>query len=72
MSKALENYLNNDAAAGEVMAHVANFKNGILIIHTDNCAVASKLRQLGQRLSREIAESGIECAGRLSANNQFF
>lgn len=42
-------------------ARVANFKNGTLIIHTDNGAVAAKLRQMSQRLCAEMSRGGQDC-----------
>ena len=42
-------------------AHVANYKSGKIIIHTDNGAVASKIRQMSQRLCSELSKSGTEC-----------
>ena len=42
-------------------AHVANYKSGKIIIHTDNGAVAAKIRQLSQRLCSELSKSGTEC-----------
>lgn len=44
-------------------AHVANFKSGIIVIHTDNGAVASKIRQMSQRLCDELSKGGLECNG---------
>jgi len=85
MYQAPEHYLDNDAAAGRVMAHarlllklsrrfeaiaptglrhaahVANYKSGKIIIHADNGAVASKIRQLSQRLCSELSKGGAEC-----------
>ena len=42
-------------------AHVANYKSGKLIIHTDNGAVAAKLRQISQRLCDELSKGGAQC-----------
>lgn len=42
-------------------ARVANYKSGILVIHADNGAVATKLRQLGQRLCNELSKGGPQC-----------
>lgn len=42
-------------------AHVANYKSGKLIIHTDNGAVAAKLRQMSQRLCDELSKGGAQC-----------
>ena len=44
-------------------AHVANYKSGKIIIHTDNGAVASKIRQMSQRLCSEFSKGGAECNG---------
>ena len=44
-------------------AHVANYKSGRIIIHADNGAVASKIRQMGQRLCSELSKGGTECTG---------
>lgn len=87
MTNGLEHYLDNDAAAGKVMAHarlllnlarrfeavapaafrhsarIANYKSGKIVIHTDNGAVAAKLRQMGQRLCEELSRGGPECNG---------
>ncbi len=87
MTNGLEHYLDNDAAAGRVMAHarlllkltrrfeacapatvahaarVANFKSGKIVIHTDNGAVAAKIRQMSQRLCDELSKGGAECSG---------
>ncbi len=46
-------------------AHVANYKSGTLVIHTENGAVAAKLRQLSQRLCDELSKGGTECNGML-------
>ncbi len=87
MTNGLEHYLDNDAAAGRVMAHarlllklarrfeaiapavlgqvahVANYKSGKIVIHADNGAVATKLRQMGQRLCDELSIEGAQCSG---------
>ena len=44
-------------------AHVANYKSGKIIIHTDNGAVAAKIRQMSQRLCDELSKGGPECNG---------
>jgi hypothetical protein len=44
-------------------AHVANYKSGKIIIHTDNGAVAAKIRQMSQRLCSELSKGGTECNG---------
>lgn len=43
-------------------AHVANYKSGTIVIHTDNGAVAAKLRQMSQRLCDELSKGGPECS----------
>ena len=48
-------------AAFRHAAHVANYKSGKLIIHTDNGAVAAKLRQMSQRLCDELSKGGAQC-----------
>jgi len=87
MTNVLEYYLDNDAAAGRVMAHarlllklaqrfeaiapgglgrvahVANYKSGKIVIHADNGAVATKIRQMSQRLCDELSNCGAECNG---------
>ena len=86
MTNGLEHYLDNDAAAGRVMAHarlllrltrrfeavapaavahaarVANYKSGKIVIHADNGAVATKIRQMSQRLCDELSKGGAECS----------
>lgn len=42
-------------------AHVANYKSGKIVIHADNGAVATKIRQMSQRLCDELSKSGPEC-----------
>lgn len=44
-------------------AHVANYKSGKIIIHADNGAVATKIRQMSQRLCDELSKRGAECIG---------
>ena len=87
MTNALEHFLDNDAAAGKVLAHarlllkltrrfeavapaalsraarVANYKSGKIVIHADNGAVATKIRQMGQRLCAELSSGGAQCNG---------
>jgi hypothetical protein len=43
-------------------AHVANYKSGRVVIHADNGAVATKIRQMGQRLCDELSKGGTECS----------
>ncbi|MGB5010873.1 MAG: DciA family protein [Candidatus Dechloromonas phosphoritropha] len=50
------------AGLGEV-AHIANYKSGKVVIHADNGAVATKIRQLSQRLCDELSKGGAECSG---------
>ncbi|WP_412479002.1 DciA family protein [Azonexus sp. IMCC34839] len=42
-------------------ARVANYKSGKVVIHTDNGAVAAKIRQMSQRLCDELSTGGVEC-----------
>lgn len=42
---------------------VANFKSGRIVIHADNGAVATKIRQMSQRLVDELSKEGAECSG---------
>ncbi len=42
-------------------ARVANYKSGKVVIHTDNGAVAAKIRQMSQRLCDELSKGGMEC-----------
>lgn len=44
-------------------AHVANYKSGKIVIHADNGAVASKIRQMSQRLCDELSKGGAQCSG---------
>lgn len=46
-------------------AQLANYQSGKVIIHTDNGAVAAKLRQMSQRLCDELSKGGVECSGML-------
>lgn len=43
-------------------ARVANYKSGKVIIHADNGAVATKIRQMSQRLCDELSRGGPECS----------
>lgn len=43
-------------------ARVANYKSGIVVIHTENGAVAAKLRQMSRRLSNDLSQGGLECS----------
>ena len=42
-------------------ARVANYKSGKIVIHADNGAVATKIRQMSQRLCDELSKGGAEC-----------
>jgi len=42
-------------------ARVANYKSGKIVIHADNGAVATKIRQMSQRLCGELSKGGPEC-----------
>ncbi|MEY2632592.1 MAG: hypothetical protein RIR00_1246 [Pseudomonadota bacterium] len=44
-------------------ARVANYKSGRVVIHTDNGAVAAKLRQFSRRLQDGFLAAGLECNG---------
>jgi hypothetical protein len=44
-------------------AHVANYKSGKIVIHADNGAVATKIRQMSQRFCDELSKRGAECTG---------
>jgi len=43
-------------------ARVANYKSGTIVIHTDNGAVAAKIRQMSQRLCDELSKGGAKCS----------
>ena len=43
-------------------ARVANYKSGKIVIHTDNGAVAAKIRQMSQRLCDELSKGGTQCS----------
>lgn len=49
-------------AAFQDSARVANYKSGKVVIHTDNGAVAAKIRQMSQRLCNELSKGGAECS----------
>ena len=42
-------------------ARVANYKAGKIVIHAENGAVATKIRQMSQRLCSELSKGGLEC-----------
>lgn len=42
-------------------ARVANYRDGKIVIHAENGAVATKLRQMSQRLCGELSKGGVEC-----------
>lgn len=44
-------------------ARVANYKSGKIVIHADNGAVATKIRQMSQRLCDELSKGGPQCSG---------
>lgn len=44
-------------------SQVVNCKQGIVVIHADNGAVAAKLRQMATRLAGEFVKRGVECSG---------
>jgi hypothetical protein len=45
------------------ISRVANFKSGILVIHAEHGAAASKLKQLSRYLTDELVKRGLECTG---------
>jgi hypothetical protein len=60
----LSRYFEAIAPAGlRDSAHVANYKSGKVVIHADNGAVATKIRQMSQRLCDELSKRGAECNG---------
>ena len=60
----LSRYFEAIAPAGlRHSAHVANYKSGKIVIHADNGAVATKIRQMSQRLCDELSKRGAECTG---------
>lgn len=42
-------------------SRVANYKSGKIVIHAENGAVATKIRQMSQRLCDELSKRGVEC-----------
>lgn len=40
---------------------VANYKQGVVVIHADNGAVAAKLRQMATTLANDFCKLGVEC-----------
>jgi hypothetical protein len=44
-------------------SQVVNCKQGVVVIHADNGAVAAKLRQMATRLAGEFVKRGVECSG---------
>lgn len=42
---------------------VANYKSGVVVIHAESGAVASKLRQIAPTLTGEFLKRGVECSG---------
>lgn len=55
-----------DAALPAALAaacHVANMRDGTLLIHADNGAVAAKLRQATPRLAEALGAQGVPLAG---------
>ena len=45
------------------VARIANFKSGKVVIHAENGAAASKIRQMSQRLCEELSRAGVDCNG---------
>lgn len=41
---------------------VANYKSGKIVIHAENGAVATKLRQMSQRLCSDLSTNGVQCS----------
>jgi hypothetical protein len=44
-------------------SRVANYKSGVLVIHADSGAVATKLRQMAPTLATALTKRGLECSG---------
>lgn len=44
-------------------SRVANYKSGVVVIHADSGAVASKLRQMTRTLLEQFLMQGVECGG---------
>ena len=44
-------------------ARVVNYRQGTVVVHTENGAVAAKLRQLAPRLRDAFVRTGLECNG---------
>lgn len=42
-------------------ARIANYKAGKIVIHTESGAIATKIRQMSQRLCDDLSSGGIEC-----------
>ena len=42
---------------------LANYKSGMLVIHADSGAIATKLRQMAPTLAAEFVKRGFECRG---------
>lgn len=42
---------------------LANYKSGVVVIHAENGAVATKLRQMAPTLAGEFSKRGVECNG---------
>jgi len=45
------------------ISRVANIKSGIIVIHADHGAAATKLKQLPRHLTDEFVKRGVECTG---------
>jgi hypothetical protein len=45
------------------VSRVANIKSGIVVIHADHGAAASKLKQQTQYLASQFVKNGLECTG---------
>lgn len=45
------------------VSRVANIKSGVVVIHADHGAAASKLKQQTQYLASQFIKNGLECTG---------
>ena len=44
-------------------ARLVNFRNGRAMVHAENGAVATKIRQMSQRLALALSQQGVDCDG---------
>lgn len=56
-------YQNIAPGALAQVSRVANIKSGIVVIHADHGAAASKLKQQTQYLASQFVTNGLECTG---------